>query len=128
MIAVKTSEASRLSRKVLTEVSRLTEPSHKRKPTQAESTFPMSRPALLSDPTLRTGFSALAGFRLSYPRQDTFEIVISVSPPAFFPCIFWPFIPCPLFREEEVPESQGNDYLSLEDKGNNLDISKGLGD
>ena len=27
-----------------------------------------------------------------------------------------------------MPESQGNDHLSSEDKENNLDISKGLGD
>ena len=45
---------------------------------------------------------------------------------SIFPLHFWPFIPCPLFREGKVTESQGNDHL--EDKESNLDMSKVLRD
>lgn len=48
--------------------------------------------------------------------------------PVFSLGIFGPLSRLPFFREGKVTENRGKDQLTLEDKGNDLDISRGLGD
>lgn len=102
MTAVRTLEASRLSRKVLTKMSRGS--------LNRAVNGPLQKPRVLySLPSLPTGQSwtkdGMNPYRSSAccirGRIRFLEIIITVFSPVFFPCTFWPFILCPLFQGKE---------------------------